>query len=148
MGATPSHHAVCAPVSMRHVCRFMFLSFPLSRLVPGSCSHSPIWRCQLLFSVNLRRPGRGKNTELSQLAYHEESLGLLFCVVWWCVVVCGVWCGTLEEPRVSTQHVSMCAFKMSPCVPAPRAHMLKHMCAWCRYKRGGFERTHGDVFHR
>ena len=23
--------------------------------------------------------------------------------------------------------------------------MLKHVCAWCRYKRGRFERTHGDV---
>ena len=25
------------------------------------------------------------------------------------------------------------------------AHMLKHMCAWCRYTRGRFECTHGDV---
>ena len=53
MGATSSDHAVHAPVSKWHVCRFMFLSFPLSRLVSGSCSHSPIWRCQLLFAVNL-----------------------------------------------------------------------------------------------
>ena len=42
-------------------------------------------------------------------------------------------------------NVSVCAFKTSPFVPAPRAHMLKHVCAWCRYKRGRFERTHGDV---
>ena len=25
------------------------------------------------------------------------------------------------------------------------AHMLKHVCAWCRYTRGRFERTHGGV---
>ena len=75
-------------------------------------------------------------------------LRVLLRVVLWCVVVCGVWCGTLEKPRVSTQHVSMCAFKTSPFVPAPRAHMLKHVCALCRYKRRRFERTHGDVFHR
>ena len=39
----------------------------------------------------------------------------------------------------------MCTFKTSPFVLAPRAHMLKHVCAWCRYTRGRFERTHGDV---
>ena len=42
-------------------------------------------------------------------------------------------------------NVSVCAFKTSPFVPAPRAHMFQHVCAWCRYKRGRFERTHGDV---
>ena len=26
--------------------------------------------------------------------------------------------------------------------------MLKHMCAWCRYTRGRFERTHGHVLSR
>ena len=39
----------------------------------------------------------------------------------------------------------MCTFKTSPFVPAPRAHMLKHVCACCRYTRRRFERTHGDV---
>ena len=43
------------------------------------------------------------------------------------------------------KNVTVCTFKTSPCVPAPRAHMLKHVCAWCRYTRGRFERTHGDV---
>ena len=42
------------------------------------------------------------------------------------------------------KNVPVCTFKTSPCVPAPRAHMLKHVCAWCRYKRGRFERSHGD----
>ena len=43
----------------------------------------------------------------------------------------------------------------SPCVHSKRhrvyrhhAHMLKHLCAWCRYTRRRFERTHGDVFER
>ena len=40
----------------------------------------------------------------------------------------------------------MCTSKTSPCVPAPRAQMFQHVCAWCRYTRGRFGRTHGDVF--
>ena len=43
------------------------------------------------------------------------------------------------------KNVSVCTFKTSPCVPAPRAHMFQHVCAWCQYTRGRFERTHGDV---
>ena len=43
------------------------------------------------------------------------------------------------------KNVSVCTFKTSPFVPAPRAHMFQHVCAWCRYTRGRFERTHGDV---
>ena len=43
------------------------------------------------------------------------------------------------------KNVPVCTFKTSPFVPAPRAHMFQHVCAWCRYKRGRFERTHGDV---
>ena len=45
----PSHHTICTPVSERHVCCFMLFSLPPSRLVPGSCSHSPILRCELSF---------------------------------------------------------------------------------------------------
>ena len=43
------------------------------------------------------------------------------------------------------KNVTVCTFKTSPFVPAPRAHMFQHVCAWCRYTRGRFERTHGDV---
>ena len=43
------------------------------------------------------------------------------------------------------KNVPVCTFKTSPCMPAPRAHMLKHVCAWCRHTRGRFERTHRDV---
>ena len=53
-------------------------------------------------------------------------------------VVCGVWhaekppCERSKRPRVYRHH----------------AHMLKHMCAWCRYTRGRFECTHGKRFER
>ena len=43
------------------------------------------------------------------------------------------------------KNVPVCTFKTSPFVPAPRAHMFQHVCAWCRYTRGRVERTHGDV---
>ena len=43
------------------------------------------------------------------------------------------------------KNVPVCAFKTSPFVPAPRAHVFQHVCAWCRYTRGRFERTHGDM---
>ena len=46
--------------------------------------------------------------------------------------------------RVSIQNV--CTFKTSLFMPAPRAHVFQHMCAWCRYTRGRFECTHGGVF--
>ena len=35
MSATPSHHAVCAPVSERYVCCFELLSFPSRRFASG-----------------------------------------------------------------------------------------------------------------
>ena len=71
------------------------------------------------------------------------------CVVWclWlCVVWCLLWCGTLKT--------SVCAFNTSPCVRSKRshvyrqhAHMFKNVWACCRYTRGHFERTHGDVLN-
>ena len=72
------------------------------------------------------------------------------CGVLWCVVVaCGVvfvvvW--HAENLRVCIQHVPVCAFKMSPCVPATCPHVF-FMWACCRYTRGHFERTHGDVLN-
>ena len=53
---------------------------------------------------------------------------------------------TPPPPVCPLKHVTMCTFKTSQCVPASRAHMLKHVCALCRYKRRRFERTYGDVF--
>ena len=44
MGASPAHHAVCVPVSERYVCCFML--FPFLLHASGSCSHTPVGRCQ------------------------------------------------------------------------------------------------------
>ena len=49
------------------------------------------------------------------------SLSLSFSVSVWC---CVVWC----VARLGTQKkTSVCRFKTSPCVPAPRAHVLPHV---------------------
>ena len=69
------------------------------------------------------------------------------CVV--CVVVCGVVCVVVwhaENLRVCIQHVPVCAFKMSPCVPATCPHVF-FMWACCRYTRGRFDRTHAGVLN-
>ena len=56
------------------------------------------------------------------------------CVVVVLLLLC---CGVhAEKPRVSIQNVSVCTFKTSPSVPAPRAHVFQHV-------RGAG--THGDV---
>ena len=46
---------------------------------------------------------------------------LLLCGVWWCVVCGGVWCVVWHAEKTS-----VCRFKTSPCVPAPRPHVSKH----------------------
>ena len=61
-------------------------------------------------------------------------VGVVSCVV--VCVRCGVWCET-----------SPCVHSKRPRVCRHHAHMLKHMCAWCQYTRGRFERTHGDVLN-
>ena len=43
-----------------------------------------------------------------------------------CVCVC---CGTVKKREKTVfgfKNVSVCGFKTSPCVPAPRAHVLPH----------------------
>ena len=53
---------------------------------------------------------------------------VVLCVVAWCCVVvvwllcCVVWCGVWHAEIKP----SVCRFKTSPCVPAPRAHVLPH----------------------
>ena len=44
-----------------------------------------------------------------------------------------------SSPRKSVQKTSVCRFKTSPCVPAPRAHVVTHV------RRGAG--THGDVLN-
>ena len=43
------------------------------------------------------------------------------------------------------QRLRVCVQNVPVCTRHHAAHMLKHVCAWCRYKRGRFERKHGDV---
>ena len=59
--------------------------------------------------------------------------------LWGVRCVC-VWCGTLKTAVCRSQHASVCMLKTSPCVVAPRPHVL-YMWTWCRY-------THGDVLNR
>ena len=72
------------------------------------------------------------------------------CVLCACCVCGCVLCGVClfvwhaENLRVCIQHVPVCAFKMSPCVPATCPHVF-YMWACCRYTRGRFDRTRGRV---
>ena len=68
---------------------------------------------------------------------------MVLCVVLCCVLcgvvlccVCGVVCGAAWHAKEKT---SVCRFKTSPCVPAPRAHVLPHA--------GVVPGTHGDVLN-
>ena len=75
------------------------------------------------------------------------SLCLSVCVVW-CV-----WCPRVyvqKHLRVYVQNASVCRFKTSPCVPAPRPHVITHAGVvpvhtgtFRTYTRGRFECTHG-----
>ena len=60
------------------------------------------------------------------------------------VVVC---VGGEEGERVSASIASPCVRSKRPRVYRHHAHMSYHMCAWCRYTRGRFERTHGGVLN-
>ena len=74
-------------------------------------------------------------------------LRVVLCVVLCCVlccVVCVVWC----VARLGTQKTPPCVDSKRPRVYRHHAHMCYHMRAWCRYTRGRFESTHGDVVHR
>ena len=61
----------------------------------------------------------------------------ILCRVLWRGVWCVVWCGTLKNP---------CVRSTRPRVYRHHAHMLEHVCAWCRHTRRRVERTHGDVW--
>ena len=56
--------------------------------------------------------------------------GVVCCVSVVAVVVVWLWCSVVwhaENPRVSIPNASVCTFKTSPCVPAPRAHVFQHV---------------------
>ena len=69
------------------------------------------------------------------------------CVLWWCVwFVLLWWCVTLRDTRACIQNASVCTFKTFR-VYRHHAHMCFNMCAWCRYTRRRFERTHAGVLN-
>ena len=43
---------------------------------------------------------------------------------------------SLPPSRVSIQNVTMCTFKTSPCLPAPRAHVFQHVRVFPAYTNG------------
>ena len=60
-----------------------------------------------------------------------------------------------HAPLVSVPKIPVCRFRTLPCVHSKctrvyrhHAHMLKHMCAWCRHTRGRIECTHGGCIQR
>ena len=74
----------------------------------------------------------------------------VLCCVVCCVVlcVCGVVCGAAWHAEKTS---SVCRFKTSPCVPAPRAHVLPHAGVvpvhrgtFSIYTRRFLRRTHGE----
>ena len=118
---------------------------------PQSSLFSPL---SSLFSLLLFLSSSHSLTLLSlSLSSFSVSLSVSLClclrVVWWscccgvlwyvmlcCVVVCvrcGVWC--------------VASWK-TPCVHSTRLRVYVQYVPWCRYKRGRFARTHGDVLNR
>ena len=65
----------------------------------------------------------------------------MWCFVYmWCCVC--VWCGVVCGEAWHAKKTSVCRFKTSPCVPAPRAHVLPH-AGVVPVHTGRFESTHG-----
>ena len=85
---------------------------------------------------------------LSLSSFSSLSLSIFLCLLSLSpcdVVVVLLWCGVVC-------HVVLCCVECvrpkSPRVYLHHAHMLKHMCAWCRHTRGRFQRTHGGAWVR
>ena len=95
---------------------FIFLSLLFSFLVLSRLSFSVSLCLSLSFSVSLC-------LSLSLSVSLCLSLCLSVCVVW-CV-----WCPRVyvqKHLRVYVRNASVCRFKTSPCVPAPRPHVIPH----------------------
>ena len=149
------------PVSSLVLCRLSSFIFScLLVFVPSSLSSSLVLSC-LAFSVSLC-------LSLCLSVCLSLCLRVMLCVLCLCCVCrCGrgvvwwswcVWCVcvcvcVLRHAEKSGKNPCM-GSKSSPCVHSQRprvcrhhAHMLRSMYAWCRYTRGRFERTHGDVLN-
>ena len=110
----------------------LFPPFVLSCLfsLPSSCLlSSPSIR--LVFSLSL--------SSFSVFVCCCGCVLLVLCLVscLLCVVRCVVCCCVTRSKRPP------CVDSKRPRVCRHHAHMLKHMCAWCRHARRRFGRTHG-----
>ena len=105
-----------------HLLSPLVLSSPLSFCLVFSSS---VFSCLLFLCLSL------------SLSVSAVSQCLCLLVVLWSCCCCVV-VYTLKKTRVYVQNVAM---------STGTAYMLKHMCAWCRYTRGRFERTHGDALN-
>ena len=74
----------------------------------------------------------------------SSSLLSSFSVMFGVRYVCGyVWCGVARwKNGVSPDKMPPCVRSKRPRVYRHHAHMLKHMCAWCRCTRGAFWTCH------
>ena len=106
-------------------------------------SFSFIFLSSLLSSSHFVFSSLSVSVFLLCLSVSPSPCDVASCVV--CDVVCGsahVVCGVhAGKPSVSTQHVPVCTFKTSPCVPAPREHVFQHVRvvlvrAFCTCTRG------------
>ena len=105
---------------------------------------------------------------LSCLSLFLSSFSVFLCLsvsvsVWCCVVLCGVvgrgvclcvcvcvCCGTLKKREKNAcvdSKTPPCVHSKRLCVCRHHAHVCFNICAWCRYTRGRYERTHGDVLN-
>ena len=107
--------------------------------------------CRSHFSVRQKKKHRFFVRKIVVLYYVWSCVLRVFCA---CVRVCPA-CACLLCVSVcvcACVCVCVCGFTTPPCVLSKRprvcrhqAHMFKHVCAWCRYTQGSFERTHGRI---
>ena len=119
--------------------RLLFSSLVFSFLFLSCLSFSVSLCLSLCFSLSL---------SVSVCLCLCVSLSLSPCGVVCCVLCCVVLCVCVVCGAAwHAENASVCRFKTSPCVPAPRAHVLSH-AGVVPVHTGRFESTHGDVFHR
>ena len=117
----------------------------------AACAHAACERHQRVRHgpcppARVRAEGSAATAEVSSSGQHKktkvthEPRRFVVCVVSPCV-------RSKTPPCVDSKRFP-CVDSKRPRVYRHHARMCYHMRAWCRYTRGRFERTHGDVFER
>ena len=112
-----------------------------------SCIFSLFFILSLLFSLSsLSSCLVSSLLSIFSFLFHLSSLVWSWCCWWsWCVFGVCVCCGMLKKRgknRVWIQKRLRVYIRNVPRLYGHHAHMCFNMCAWCRYTRGRFERTH------